>query len=377
MPTAGSPARISVIAGSDTYKVEAVMKIDDLRKKIDRIDRTLVDLINERTSYAVKIGKIKRETRRGVYSPEREKAVYKRLSELSRGPLPLESLRAIYREIMSAAMALEKDIVVAFIGPEATFSHLAAHKKFGSSIRYAPLDTITEIFAHVAKGTVNYGVVPIENTIEGAVTHTLDMFIDYKVKICAELYLDITHCLLANCDPSEIKTIYSNPLVFAQCRNWLNTNFPKVRLLGVTSTAKGTEIASKEKGAAAIANELAAEIYGLRIVERGIEDSGRNETRFLVIGTSAAGPSGEDKTSIVVSIADRVGALHRMLYPFKKHAINLTKIESRPSKKKAWEYYFFIDFIGHIDDGNVVKALKELQKQCLFVEHLGSYPRAR
>jgi len=353
------------------------MKIDDLRKKIDRIDRKLVDLINERTSYAVTIGKIKRETQRGIYSPEREKAVYKRLSALSRGPLPLESLRAIYREIMSAAMALEKELVVAYIGPEATFSHLAARKKFGSSIRYAPLDTITEIFTQVAKGIVDYGVVPIENTIEGAVTHTLDMFIDSEVKICAELYLDITHCLLANCALSEIKTVYSNPLVFAQCRNWLNINFPKASLMGVTSTAKGAELATKEKGAAAIANELAAEIYSLRILKRGIEDMGRNETRFLVIGGSSASPTGDDKTSIIVSIADRVGALYRMLFPFKKHAINLTKIESRPSKKKAWEYYFFIDFLGHINDANVVKTLKELQKQSLFVEHLGSYPRAR
>jgi len=353
------------------------MKIDDLRKKIDRIDRKLVDLINERTSYAVKIGKIKRETRRGIYSPEREKEVYRRLSELSRGPLPLESLRAIYREIMSAAMALEKELAIAYLGPEATFTHAAARKKFGSSVRYAAMASITDIFSHVERGSADYGVVPIENSIEGAVTHTLDMFIDSRVKICAEIYLEIAHCLLANCPAPEIRKVYSKSEVFGQCRTWLRSTLPTAELVEVSSTARAAELAAQEKHASAIASELAAEIYGVKILERGIEDSGRNETRFLVIGNSSAGPSGDDKTSIIVSIADRVGALHRMLYPFKKHAINLTKIESRPSKRKAWEYYFFIDFIGHINDGNVVKALRELQKQCLFVEHLGSYPRAR
>lgn len=353
------------------------MKIDDLRKKIDSIDHKLIDLINERTSYAVKIGKIKRELRKGIYSPEREKAVYKRLSRLSKGPLPIESMRAIYREIMSAAMALEKKLVIAYLGPEATFTHVAARRKFGSSVQYAAMAGITDIFSNVERGSVDYGVVPIENSIDGAVTHTLDMFIDSRVKICAEIYLEISHCLLANCPAEEIRKVYSKSEVFGQCRTWLRSTIPAVELIDVSSTARAAELAAREKHAAAIASELAAEIYGVNILERGIEDSGRNETRFLVIGSSSTGPSGDDKTSIIVSIADRVGALYRMLLPFKKHAINLTKIESRPSKKKAWDYYFFIDFLGHIGDANVVKALKELQGQCLFMEHLGSYPRAR
>ncbi|MEJ2745970.1 MAG: prephenate dehydratase, partial [bacterium] len=300
-----------------------------------------------------------------------------RLSKLSKGPLPIESVRAIYREIMSASMALEKKLVIAYLGPEATFTHVAARRKFGSSVQYAAMAGITDIFSHVERGGVDYGVVPIENSIEGAVTHTLDMFIDSRVQICAEIYLDISHCLLANCPITKIRKVYSKAEVFGQCRTWLRSTIPSVELLEASSTARAAEMAARERYAAAIASELAAEIYGVKILERGIEDSGKNETRFLVIGNSSAGPSGDDKTSIIVSIADRVGALYRMLLPFKKHAINLTKIESRPSKKKAWDYYFFIDFLGHIGEANVVKALKELQGQCLFMEHLGSYPRAR
>jgi chorismate mutase/prephenate dehydratase len=353
------------------------MKIDVLRKKIDAIDAKIVALINERTAQVLRIGAIKRKAGKEVYAPEREKVVYERLAALNTGLLPEQSLRAIYREIMSAAMALEKELVVAYLGPEATFTHLAARTKFGSSVKYTAAANIADIFSQVESVAADYGVVPIENSIEGAVSHTLDMFIDSKVKICAEIYLDISHCLLANCPVKAIERIYSNPQVFGQCRIWLRSNFPTAELLEVSSTAKAAERAAGEKNAAALASELAAEIYGLKVVQRGVEDSGRNETRFLVIGRSAAGPSGDDKTSIMVSIADRVGALHSMLYPFKRHGINLTKIESRPSRRKAWEYYFFIDLVGHIDDEDVRKALKELGKQCLFVEHLGSYPRAR
>lgn len=356
---------------------EGGMKIGELRKKIDEIDEKIVGLIVERTRQALEIGKLKRAARGEIYAPEREKAVYERLETLARGAIPVESLRAIYREIMSAAMAVEKDLVIAYLGPEATFTHLAARRKFGSSVKYAAAASIADIFSQVERGAADYGVVPIENSIEGAVTHTLDMFMDSRAKICAEIYLDITHCLLANCRPPAIKRVYSNPQVFGQCRAWLRSNYPKAELIEVSSTARAAEMAAGEKSAAALASELAAEIYGLKVAARGIEDSGRNETRFLVIGRSAAAPSGNDKTSVMVSIADRVGALHRMLYPFKKHGINLTKIESRPSKRKAWEYYFFIDLAGHIEDEPVRKALRELGKQCLFVEHLGSYPCAR
>lgn len=353
------------------------MKIDALRKKIDALDKKIVGLIGSRTSLALKIGALKRAARREIYAPEREEAVYRRLAKLNKGPLPLKSLRAIYREIMSAALALEKELTVAYMGPEATFSHLAARQKFGSSVRYAAAMTITDVFAQVERGDADYGVVPIENSIEGAVTHTLDMFADARVKICAEVYLDIAHCLVASCPRGDIRKVYSNPQVFGQCRTWLRSNIPAAELVEVSSTARAAERAAREKNAAAIANELAAEIYGLKLLERNIEDSGKNETRFLVIGRESAGRSGDDKTSVLVSVSDRVGALYRMLFPFKKHGINLTMIESRPSKKKAWEYYFFIDFSGHIEDESAARALKDLESQCVFVEHLGSYPKAR
>ena len=356
---------------------KGLMKINDLRKKIDALDRSIVGLVNERTSLALEIGKIKRDSNREIYAPEREKAVYEKVEGLSRGPLPAGSLRAIYREIMSAALSLEKKLVIAYLGPEATFTHLAARNKFGGSVGYAAAAGIADIFGEVERGAADYGVVPIENSNEGAVTHTLDMFMDSRAKICAEIYLDISHCLMAACAPAEIRRVYSKAEVFGQCRTWVRGNYPGAELVEASSTARAAELAAKEPHAAAIASELAAELYGLKIIARGIEDSGKNETRFLVIGRSAAGPSGEDKTSIMVSISDRVGALHRMLYPFRKHAINLTKIESRPSKRKAWEYYFFIDFEGHVAEKKVGQALKELRKQCLFVEHLGSYPKAR
>ncbi len=353
------------------------MTIESLRKQIDAIDRKIVELINRRTSCVLKIGKIKKARNKEIYAPEREKAIYKRIAKLCKGPLPAESLRAIYREIMSAAMALEKELVIAYLGPEATFTHMAARKKFGASVKYAAADSIADIFCEVERGYADYGVVPIENSIEGAVTHTLDMFIDATQKIRAEIFLDVSHCLLANCPADEVRRIYSNPQVFGQCRIWLRNNYPKAELVEVSSTARAAELAVKEPGAAALASDLAAEIYGLTILQEAIEDSGKNETRFLVVGASSADRSGDDKTSILVSVADRVGALYNLLHPFKKHGINLTKIESRPSKKKAWEYYFFVDLMGHIKDRNVAAALKELGKHSLFIKHLGSYPCAK
>jgi chorismate mutase/prephenate dehydratase len=359
------------------FHVEVKMSIKELRKKIDAIDKKIVGLIDSRTEHVLEIGSIKKKQKKEIFSPGREKAVYARIVKLSRGHLPVESLKAIYREIMSAALALEKDVSIAYLGPKATFAHLAARKKFGASVKYSPADSIQDIFLEVERGYTDYGVVPIENSIEGAVTHTLDMFIDSTVKICSEVFLNVSHCLLSRCGLEEIKRIYSHPQVFGQCRTWLRNNFPKADLVEITSTARAAEIAAAEKGSAALAGYLAAEIYGLNVLQRSIEDSGKNETRFLVIGNKSSEPTGEDKTSIIVSVADKVGALYSILNPFKKHKINLTKIESRPSKKKAWEYYFFIDFTGHVEDENVTKTIKEIERHSRFVKHLGSYPAAK
>lgn len=302
--------------------------------------------------------------------------VYEKVLAQNDGPLSNDTLQAIYREVMSGSLALEKSLEIAYMGPPASFSNIAALKRFGSSVKYLPVNTITEVFAEVEHERADYGVVPIENSIEGAINYTFDMFMESDLKICSEISLEISHNLLAKCRMDRIRRIYSNPNVIGQCRMWLEANLPAAELIEVPSTTKAAEMALKEKDAAAIASSLAAECYGLNILARSIEDSPHNMTRFLVIGRLESRPSGKDKTSIMFSVKDRVGALHDMLVPFRKNRINLTKIESRPSKKKVWEYLFFVDMIGHHDDANVKKALKELENVCTNMKILGSYPIA-
>lgn len=352
------------------------MNLEDLRKQIDRIDANIVNVLNRRSEITLNIRKLKKKLGKGIYSPEREWQVLTRLKKINRGPLSDEALDSIYREIMSSALALEKPLTIAYLGPEATFTHLAAIKKFGHQLEYLPCSSISDVFKEVQKQNANYGVVPIENSIEGAVTHTLDMLIDSDLKICAQIVMSVTHNLLSNCAKKDIKKIYSNPQVFAQCRMWLQENFPKAELIDVSSTTRAAQIVRDERNSAAIASILASQVYRLKVIAHNIEDSPSNITRFLVIGANGAGPTGNDKTSIVFSIKDRVGALHDMLIPFKKNRINLTKIESRPSKKKAWDYYFFLDLEGHIQDKNTARALKELEAKAQYFKILGSYPKA-
>ncbi|HPM42470.1 MAG TPA: prephenate dehydratase, partial [Candidatus Omnitrophota bacterium] len=270
---------------------------------------------------------------------------------------------------------MERPIKIAYLGPEFTFTHLASLKKFGSSVSYVGCGTITDVFTEVEKSRADYGVVPIENSIEGAVNHTLDMFADSDLKICSEIYLEITHSLLSKKDNlNGIKKVYSKAEVFAQCRSWLEDNLYGVDLVEASSTAKAASIASNEKGSACIASEHAGKKYGLNVLYRGIEDSTHNVTRFLVIGKNDVRPTRHDKTSIMFSVKDRAGALHDMLVPFKKNGINLTKIESRPSKVRAWEYYFFVDLEGHARDAKVKRALEGLKHSASYVKVLGSYP---
>ncbi|MCM8778954.1 MAG: prephenate dehydratase [Candidatus Omnitrophica bacterium] len=350
------------------------MKLKGLRAKIDSLDKKIVELLNERAALTLEIARLKKKMKEPIYVPDRESEVYKKVNQANRGPLNNESLSAIYREIMSASLSLEKSLKIAYLGPPATFTHLAALNKFGSQVEYLDCRSISEVFNEVEKGNAEYGVVPIENSIEGAVTHTLDMFVDSEVNICSEISLEIKHNLLANCKRVEIKKVYSNPQVFGQCRIWLESNLPRAEWVEVSSTTKAAEIAVREKFSAAIASEMAARRYGLRILAHSIEDSPHNVTRFLVIGKIFTRPTGKDKTSIMFSIKDRVGALHDMLYPFKKHNINLTKIESRPSKRKPWDYYFFVDLEGHIEDKKVKRALTELKELSTYLKVLGSYP---
>lgn len=351
------------------------MQIRALRKQIDILDKKLVEILNRRAYLSKKIGEIKKQLNKSIYAPDREKEILQRVKTLNKGPLANESLTNIYKQIISGSYALEKKLKVSYLGPEATFTHLAALEKFGTNVEYLPCNNITDVFLLIERNEADYGVVPIENSIEGAVSHTLDMFIDSDLKICSEIVLDISHNLLAKCTINRIKKIYSNPQVFGQCRIWLQTNVPNAELIEVSSTSKAAQLASKEKNAGCIASVLAAKVYNLKILAEEIEDSPHNRTRFLVIAKNDVGQTGDDKTSIMFSIKDRVGALHDMLVPFKKYNINLTKIESRPSKKKAWDYYFFLDLAGHRFEPKIKKALEELDKKCKFLKILGSYPK--
>jgi chorismate mutase/prephenate dehydratase len=350
------------------------LNLRSLRKQIDKIDTQIIKLLNQRALMSSKIGRLKSKFKKGIYSPEREKEVLKRISRLNKGPLKDNALEAIYREIMSGSLALEKPLKIAYLGPPATFTHLAALKKFGSQVEYLSCNTITDIFTEVERLNADYGVVPIENSIEGAVSHTLDMFVDSDLKICAQVILEVSHNLLANCVKKRIKKVYSNPQVFGQCRVWLETNLPGVEYVEVTSTTRAARICAKTRNTACIASILAAKQYSLKVIAKDIEDNPHNITRFLVIGQTDVPQTGQDKTSVMFSIKDRVGALHDMLATFKKYRINLTKIESRPSKKRAWDYYFFVDLQGHRLDKKVQRSLNELEDKCKFLKILGSYP---
>jgi chorismate mutase/prephenate dehydratase len=351
------------------------MALKKLRKTVDDLDSQILKLLNKRAGVIHKIGQVKLKKGQSVYVPDREMAVYNKVVSENKGPLSGNSVRAVYREIMSGSLALEKSVMIAYLGPEFTFTQLASMKKFGSSVDYSSCGTIKDVFTEVERGRADYGVVPIENSIEGAVNHTLDVFMDSDLKICSEVYLEISHNLASREKGlSKIRKIYSKAEVFGQCRSWLEANMPRAELVDVSSTAKAAEIASKEKASACIASDLAAKNCGLNVLYSSIEDSSHNVTRFLVIGRAEAKPTKRDKTSLMVSIKDKVGGLHDILMPFKRWGINLTKIESRPSKTRAWEYYFFIDLEGHHLDVKVSKALKDLKKVTTYLKVLGSYP---
>lgn len=352
------------------------MKLKKHRQKIDRLDAKIVNLLNERAKASLSIKRVKKMLGKGIFTPAREKEVYKNVLKMSKGPLPGDCLKAIYREVMSGSLALESPLRIAYFGPEATFTHIAARRKFGESVSYVECKSIKDVFTEVERGRADYGVVPIENSTEGAVSHTLDMFIESDLKICSEVYLPIRHNMLSKSKKvSSIKRIYSHQHVFPQCRIWLEKNLPNVKLISCESTSAAALIAvSRPTGCAAIASRMAAEKYGLNILARSIEDSSRNVTRFLIIGEKETEASRDDRTSILFSLKDRVGVLHDALVPFKKNRVNLTKIESRPSPVKAWEYYFFVDMKGHYKDARLKKAIGDLEKNCTYLKVLGSYP---
>lgn len=353
------------------------MSLDEWRARIDAIDRQILDLLNQRAEAAIQVGRIKQDTGAERYVPEREQELLERLLRLNPGPLPAGAIRAIWREIFSASLTLQRPLQIAYLGPEATFTHQAALQGFGDSAEYLAARGIPEIFAEVERGRADFGVVPVENSTEGSVNHTLDRLIDSPLLISGEILLEIHHALLGRApDLGGVKVVYSHPQALAQCRQWLAAELPDVPPVEVASTAAAVERAREEPTAAAIASELAGRLYDLPVLRSRIEDAAHNVTRFLIIGLRAMGPSGRDKTSILFSIKDEVGALYRMLEPFAANALNLTRIESRPTKRRPWEYVFFVDFEGHRDDPAVHAALAELRTRCLFLKVLGSYPSA-
>jgi chorismate mutase/prephenate dehydratase len=353
------------------------LSIQDLRSRIDSIDDALLALLNERSQVVLEVGRLKSGNNLDFHVPGRERQIYERLLSQNPGPFPNDALKSVFREIISACLALESPMKVAFLGPKATFSHLATMQQFGLSAELVPMKSIPSVFEEVEKGKALYGVVPVENSTEGVISHTLDMFVESKLQITAEILLEVHHDLLSRTGRMEdVKKVYSHAQPIAQCRQWLDGNLPGIPMVDVASTAVAAQIASEDYTAAAIASELAASLYDLKVVRSRIEDQVNNFTRFLVIARKGCDRSGNDKTSVLFSVKDEPGILCRMLEPFAKRGINLTKIESRPYKSKAWEYIFFLDLFGHASDPEVAEALEELRGCCQFLKVLGSYPRS-
>ncbi|HUT58150.1 MAG TPA: prephenate dehydratase [Phycisphaerae bacterium] len=350
--------------------------LDSLRERIDDLDQKIVELLNERARVVIEVGKAKQADGTPIYAPDRENAVLQRIAELNRGPLLPRTLQAIYREMMSGSFALEKPLRIGFLGPEGSFSHLAAQLKFGASVEYLPLADIRAVFEEVARGHCDLGLVPIENSVGGGIIDTMDCFINVNIHICAEVLVEIHHNLLANCPPEQVKVVASKPEVFAQCRNWLSTSFNQVQLLPVASSSRAAEMARAEKNLAAIGSTLAAELYGLKVVFANIEDTPNNMTRFFVIGSTPVNRTGNDKTALLFTTAHRAGALVAVLNVFARHGISLTNIDTRPSMRRNWEYFFFVDAEGHCEDSNFAQALEEAGKHCGEMHVLGSFPRA-
>lgn len=353
--------------------------LESLRQNIDRIDHDLVRLLAERARTAQDIGRAKKQQQgTAVFVPHREHEVFQRVAELNPGPLPDLALKAIWREIMSASLALEHPLRICHFGQPGAFTHLAATLKFGQSVEYAGVDSIATVFNEVERGHADYGVVPIENSTDGSITDTIDAFLATNLRVINEIHIRIRHHLMARCEREQVKRVYSRNTVFAQCRQWLAANLPGRELVEVVSTTKAAERAAAEPGSAAVGQDDAAKRYALDIIASDIQDNANNMTRFVVIAKPehAAQRTGDDKTSIMFGVQDRPGALYDCLLPFHRDGLNLSRIESRPSRRRPWEYLFFIDFSGHQSDAHVRHALAELSKHTSMLEVLGSYPRA-
>jgi chorismate mutase/prephenate dehydratase len=355
-------------------------KLKQLRGQIDRLDDEMLKLVNQRAALAQQIGHLKEDG--VVLRPEREAQVLQRLQKQNSGPLSNAAVVQLFTEVMSQCRALEAPLTVAYLGPQGTFTEAAAQKRFGSAIQEQSCATIDEVFRSVASGTAHYGVVPVENSTEGAIGRTLDLLMQSTLQICGEVMLPVHQCLLGqrlsgqHVELSAIKTVYSHPQSFGQCQGWLNTNLQHAARIPAASNAEAARLAAENPHSAAIAGSQAAALFGLMILAENIEDDASNTTRFLVLGSQQVAPSGNDKTSLVMSTANRPGAVHDLLVPLAKHGVSMTKLESRPARSGLWEYIFFMDIEGHQADVEVAAALAELKQVAAFVKVLGSYPVA-
>jgi chorismate mutase/prephenate dehydratase len=352
------------------------MDLQQLREQIDSIDAQLVELLNRRARVVVDVGKVKNTDGTPIYAPDREKKVIEKILAANKGPLPDKTLVAIYRELMSGSFALEKPLRIAYLGPEGSHSHAAAVGKFGQSVEYEFVADIRGVFEEVSREHADFGIVPIENSVGGGVIDTLDALIETDVQICAEINRSIHHNLLADCPLERIERVYSKPEVFVQCQRWLSETNLMGKTIAAPSTSKAAEMAHSEANAAAIGSTLAAELYGLKVAYENIEDNASNVTRFFVLGRKAAEHTGDDKTSVVFTTKDEPGALVDVLDKFRAAGINMTFIESRPSRKRNWEYYFFADVMAHHSEAHFKEAVESARKHCLRLNLLGSYPRA-
>jgi len=368
---------VSLAAGArePTLPESVAMTLDELRKQVDQLDAQIVRLINERAKVAREIGKLKQRDNNALYVPAREQAVYSNIASLNEGPLPDACLRAVYREIMSGCLALEKPLKVAYLGPEGTFTHAAARRKFGESVRYVAAATLDEVFSEVERGRADYGIVPVENSTGGGIHETLTRFLSSPLKVCAEVLLEIHHALMAKCRTEDVRKVYSRGEVLGQAGRWLQQHMPGVALSEVASTSVAAEKAAAEPNAAAVGSASLAPVHGLRVLADRIEDYAHNATRFFVLSAHMSEPTGDDKTAVLCSVRDKVGALHDLLAPFKEHGINMTKIESFPSPNAPWQYYFFVDFLGHPEREDTHRALQDMEAECVSFKVLGAFAR--
>lgn len=374
-------------------RTEAARQLDELRAAIDRVDRKLIKLLNERSALVVEVGKVKRASGVPIYAPHRESEVIARMVALNKGPLPDRAIEGIYREIMSGSFALEQPLRIGYLGPPGSFSHLAAVRHFGSSVAHQDVNEVAGVFTEVERGHIDYGLVPIENSIHGGIVETLDSFMaaakrGAPVHIYAEVQLEVHHALLGTCDPAEVQQVYSKPEVFSQCRHWLASQYPRAELIATPSSSRAVQTVrelsdrAQESGqpmprVAAIGSTLAAELYGVRVLFNEIEDNPGNVTRFFVIGRHKAQRSGDDKTSVMFTTLDKPGALVEVLAEFQKAGVNLTHIDKRPSGRNNWTYTFFVDAQGHVSDAPVAAALEGARAHCQELVVLGSYPRSK